>query len=1103
MFRSFAPGRSVVLGLISLALACAAPGAALAQSDTGEILITVVDASTGHPLGDARTILVGPQTASSLTTSAGVIHYTDVPAGIYRIRVIKRGYAQGVSKEFDVLPNRSIEVNVSLALSTGGLKVIGTVSAKSSVSLSTSDISENSPIRRLSDSLTDALDKIAGVSITQDATDPNGPVTVSLNGHDETQTAVTLDGIPLSAPGSAANLRQIGTDLFTGSSVSTSPSAGALGGGVNFRTLQPTQALQVKTSATTGTFDRSNEQFAATGSIGSLGIAVEHTDRDANSPLTFQDYEDQSGLTYPHEGESQSLGDFLKLRYRLGDERTSISATALTNNQHNYAICAQDVTVLPCGIGPNNENFSRFGFAYGTVQSLVGTVATQFTAYESSGTSDTDYADRFALLPNPTDDPNPADLCALGNFGALGGNGSNPGGGGGPPVFEPLPPDEYQETACPLLSTNTSLTRGVAYSASISQGRHTITLSGNTYDASNSSTPLAGSHFETAFTNAIAATSYQLADAIKSNDKLTLSPRISVADVTGLGTSLLGGFGASWRPRTQDTYGASINVGSAQPNLNVNRSFSDPVGARFDCGAHTAIVSGPGDTNGGAQSAVSLDANWTHQFLRSGGQLSFDAFSQVQTGQIINASIDEAAAYYPAGYLQTLYNVFQSPNVCGVNAALPAVFVSEPIGGTRRIYQGINASGRFGIGRYFVALPTYTLNVAELTAADARLQDGPSTTIVGAQLPNRPVHRAGITFDGYMPRSGIELLLNTQYTGANNQQNLGPYATVAAGISHGLGPGLITVFENNVFNTYGGVFATNAFDRPLPLSFGDGELRTIATPLTPRTISLSYTMNLGGPKPGPALASVSRALAQVPTPQPSGSPGARGGGLGRLQAVPPPAGTDPLAVATTREECTADDQIAVAPLLAAFRAYVTAYEAKSALPDVPFNTIVAHAATADASIPYYLEIRPNLGRPAGAPGAAGASGPGGREGRGGGGGGGFGGGGPRGEGGGGPGSPGGLEGGPVTVAPPPDGASAAAGPTQAERDAFRNSPAFKAFRGFTQCTYVTVLSSSDAKAKGIDTSAGRPRLLYVPTIGFVYVRPPELPQGGGSLKATQ
>jgi hypothetical protein len=1102
MFRSVRSLRFLAFALIVASTFASRPVPAAAQSDTGEIRIVVVDAATNAPLADARTILVGPQTAASLTTKAGEIHYTDVPVGIYRVRVFKRGFATGVSSEFDVLENRVETVRVALALGTGGLRVIGSVTAKSSVSVNSSDISDSSPIRRLSDSLTDALDKIAGVSVTQDATDPNSPVTVSLNGHDESQTAVTLDGIPLSAPGSTANLRGIGTDLFSGSSVSTSPSAGALGGGVNFRTLQPTQALQVKASATTGTFDRSNEQFATTGSIGPLGFALEHTDRDANSPLTFQDYEDQSGLTYPHEGESQSIGDFAKFRYRLGDERTTISGTALVNNQHNYSICARDVTVLPCGIGPNNENESRYGFAYGTIQSLVGTVATQVTGYTSSSISNTDDAARYALLPVVDAGSDPC-LPAGSAFGSLGGNSGVPGGSDVPPVFTPLPSDDYAETPCPSLATNSTLTRGIAYSASISQGRHTLALTGNTYSSIETSLPIAGSQYETSFTNAISSSSYQISDSFKSNDTLTLSPRLSIVNTTTLGTSLLGGFGATWRPSAQDTYGASANVGSSQPNISLNRSYSDPVGASFDCGARTASVAGPGDTNGGAQSAVSLDANWTHQFLRSGGQVSVDAFSQVQSGQLITASIREPVdgSYFPAGYLQTLYNVYQSPTVCGSAAAIPTVYVSEPVGGTRRIYQGINASGRFGIGRYFVALPTYTLNVAELTAASPRLDDGPSTTIVGAQLPGRPIHRAGITFDGYLPRSGTELLASAQYTGGNNQQSLGPYATFAAGVSHGFGPGVVTLFENNVFDTYGAYFATDAYDQPLPLSEGAGEFRSAARPLAPRTISLSYTVGVGGPKPGPAIASVSsRAVAQAtpapePEPNPSGSPGARrGGGLGRLVAVPPPPGTDPLALATTRDTCTADAATAAAPFFGAIRAYVTAYEAKQRTVDVPGLTIVAHPTSVDPKVPYYLELRPQFARPPGTPAGTDV---GGRR-RGGGGFGAPGGGGPPGEGGPGGGGPGGGgPGGPEGGGPPSDAQSGGGGAPNPQRSP---SPAQLAFRGFIGCSYVSVLSSTDAKAKGIDVSSGRPRLLYVPGIGFVFVRAPELPQGGGSLK---
>lgn len=1051
-------GRSLA-AVVALVLASSA--SVFAGTDTGEITISVVDSTTNAALANARTILVGPQTASSLTTAAGIIHYTDVPIGIYRVRVVLRGYDGSSSAEFDVLPNRAVNVRVALAASGGGLKTIGSVTARSNVTIASSDINDGSPIRRLSDSLTDALDKVAGVSVSQDATDPNSPVTVSLNGHDESQTAVSLDGIPLAAAGGTANLRAIGTDLFSGSSTSNAPGAGSLGGGVNFRTLQPTQALQVRATGTTGTFDRSNYQLSATGSVGSLGLAVQHTWRGANSPLTFENYRDQSGLTYPHEGESHNLGDFVKFRYRLGDERTTISGTALSNNYDASAICARDVTLLPCGIGPGNQNYGRFGFAYATVQSLVGTVATTLNVFESAGTENTDDVNRYALLPD------------------YGGGGGSTCGPGAPAFGAPL---GYTAQLCPALANGSNLNRGFAYSASIAQGKHTYALSGNTTASTNTSHPTAGSRFESTFTNAVVSSNYQLSDTYKVNDRLTLSPRVSLANSTGLGTSLLGGIGASWRPRVADTFGFSANVGSSQPNVNLNRSFSDPVSARFDCSAMTAIVGGPGDTSGGPQSAVSLDATWTHQFVRTGAQLSLDAFSQVQSGQSINATIAEPAGYFPAGYLGTLASVYASQGVCGA-APAPTVYVNEAVGGTRRVYRGLTASARFGIGRYFVALPNYTLNVAELTAASGRLSDGASTTIVGRQLPGRPVHRAGITFDGLLPRSGTELLLNGQFTGANNQQNLGAYATVSAGISHSFGPGRMTLFENNVFGTYGGMFATDTFARPLELSSG-GIFRTAATPLTPRTLSLSYTVNFGGARPAPALASVS-SVAQTragPADAVGASP-APGGN--RFTPVPPPPGVDPLSLATTRASCDATAQASAKPLLDSMRAYVAAYEAKATLPALATVEAIAHPLGLDPKIPYYLELRPKA--PAGgAPGAPGATVPAGRSG------GGF-----QRDGEGGPGGPGGP--------PPPDapvGAAPSGGAGGAASSGARGGTN-RFFRGFGACAYVTVLSSVDARAKGIVPQGGRPRLFYVPTIGFVFVRPPELRQGGGSLKASQ
>ncbi len=286
-----------------LAVACATGGVstvALAQSseNTGIIQITVKSAEGSALLSNARVFLLGPNVASALTTRSGIVKYTDVASGIYRVRVNKPGYRNSTSSAFELLGNKEVDVDVLLASnesaqtassdgSEGGMKIIGRVTAR--VTVSTHDVDENSAVRRISDSLVDALNTVAGVDVTQSSNDPDSPQTISLHGHDESQTAVTLDGIPLSAPGTAANLRGINTDLFTGASASFGARAGALGGGVNFTTLQPTQTWQYRLTAADGSFDKYNWSLGATGSLGKLGIAAMTTKRGGNNPLTFQD----------------------------------------------------------------------------------------------------------------------------------------------------------------------------------------------------------------------------------------------------------------------------------------------------------------------------------------------------------------------------------------------------------------------------------------------------------------------------------------------------------------------------------------------------------------------------------------------------------------------------------------------------------------------------------------------------------------------------------------------------------------------------------------------------------------------------------------------
>jgi Carboxypeptidase regulatory-like domain/TonB-dependent Receptor Plug Domain len=1116
------PGRwsvvALVLSLLAGMVGTTGPASAQSSSETGIIQITVKDAAAQQALADARVFLIGPTVASALTTKSGIVKYTDVPSGIYRVRVSKSGFTGVTSAAFEVLGNKQVAVDVDLGVQKpataqtsttnsnadiGGLKVIGSVRAR--VTVSTTDVDDSSGVRRISDSLTDALSTIGGVDVTQDSNDPNAPQTISLRGRDESQTAVTLDGIPLGAPGAAVNLRSINTDLFSGAGVNFGAQAGALGGSVNFRTLQPTQTWQTKFASSYGTFDKYNFQIGETGSLGKLGIALLHTKRAGNSPLTFQDYTDQSGLTYPHGGESANIGDFLKLRYGLG-ENTTLLFTALQNNQANSALCTQFVTPLPCGIGPDNGNSGKFQFMYGTVQTLIGQTALSVTGYVNDNRSMVNDLNRYLQIV-PGSRLNPG--CTTASATTL---------------------------LCPFASVSNSLARGIAASATMTRDKHTITLSGSTYAGITNSTPLVDSTgFVRASTFATASRQLQIADQFKVNDKLTLGPNLSYAGTTGAGSSILAGFSTAWRPTGNDSYSASVSVGSSQPANGLVRSFSDPYAARVNCFANTAQVSGPGDQPG-HQSALSYDASWTHSWAH--GQFSLSAYRQTQAGQLVGAQvtadslgIDPSSPYYQAiiGYYG---------NVCGTGGAIPSLYVQQQIGGTTRLYQGYTATARIGIGKNVVVIPSYSTTVADVTAANPAYVGLDSTLILDSQIPGRPLHTGNLTIDALQPWTGLEFLANARYVGANNNQRIAPYTIVNAGISHALGIGRITVFASNLFNTESGNFSTLQYAQPIPLS-GGGSLIQAANPNAPRQYTVTYSFNTGA-RPGAGFArSTTGRGAQTAATAGTQNQQPRGLGFGRLNFVPAPPGVDPLSVAASRTECTADVKPEATKVLGELAAAAKAYADGQPLPTVEGITVTPHG---DPKGTWYLGLGPNIpasviekmraartAAGAAAPGGQRAGGPGGP-------------GGPGGEGGP-PGGPGGFQ----------ERVTAQSADSQQRQRDFTPPPellaALRPLRSVAQCAYGTVLTTNEAKAKGYDvqpgvqvaaspapsSAPGAPApaaaaaapvpgaspapgaspgpngarrgggfggsaFYYAPTIGLFVVRPPDLGTGGGSVK---
>ncbi len=909
-----------------------------AQTDSGEISIVVTDAATKQPIGLARVLLDGAVITSELTGANGSVKFTDVPDGIYRARVVKRGYQSLTSASFDVLDGRIVTVSVALVGDSNGLKVIGTVSVKASATISSTSIDQNSPQRRLSDDLAGALNKLSGVSVTTSSDDSDATQTISLEGHDPSQTALTLDGIPLNAPGSAGNLRGFATDLFQGASVRTGAQIGGLGGSVSFTTLQPTLSWMSQVATSVGSNGKYNYSLAETGSFGKLGLAAQTIYRSAPSLVDGQYFLDGSGLAYSHDGDSDYYGNLLKLRYELTDSQ-ALTGTFLNSSRQTEIVCLRQGAppALPCGYGPNNWNDGSLQLYSLTDNALLGATQVQASLYSSTSTNELDEINRYidvstGPIPEPSSDPN--------GF------------------------------------TNTVKTNGFVVNATLpAKQRHTISFQAYGTASQNVTSPLVPQ--SAPFYNGTVSTNYDaftVTDTIHSSDKFTLAESAGVSTATGSGgITALGSVAATWRPTLKDTYSASYSLGGVAANPGRVNILSDPASLRFTCvgdsAQDTAYGSAPGQEPG-PSSSISYRVGYTHAL--HGGNVSLQLYRQIQAGVLlpilVNGSVLEAQGAFPIGYLQQVQQLYDSAAGCNVKSGTPfgaqQLYFSTPISGVKRIYQGAELTGYAALGN-LVVQPYYNVTVSTAESNSPYFINPYSITLSGQQLPNQPLQKAGVVFDYKAPHSALEWLADAQYTARNNPNNLPAYTTFDAGVTAELNRGTLTFAASNITNTYGGIFATPA-NAIAYQTLAGYTIPTIARPLTPRSYSVTYGVKFG---PGALASSQTGTAFNVPRgarggavgpggPEAPGAPGAAGGAPGPgggfrslLTPLPTSPPNDPLAVVSDPQRCSAADAAKAQTLSAELRSYVARIEAAKTASGYPAT--FAAPALPDAGVTYH------------------------------------------------------------------------------------------------------------------------------------------------------
>ncbi len=896
-----------------------------AQSDTGAIDIIVVDTTTKQPIELARVLLDGPVITSEITTKSGKVDFTDVPDGIYRARIVKRGYKSLTSDSFEVLDGRLVTVSFSLAPDTGGLKVIGEVTAKASATISSSSIDQNSPQRRLSTDLADALNKLSGVSVSTSSDDSDATQTISLEGHDPSQTQLTLDGIPLNAPGSTGNLGAFATDLFQGASVHMGPTLGGMGGSVSFSTLQPTLSWITQLQLSAGSYGRWNYSVGETGSFDKLGIAVQSVQRLYPSLVDGEVYLDASGLDYEHDGDSTVSGNVINARYEFGDSNT-LSGLFMNSARDTNVVCLRydgdPQTTLPCGYGPGNTDDTSTQLYSLTDNALLGATQLQTSVFSLDASTLYNQLARYV-------------------------NG------------EPSPNGYSTETKSTGYSINATLP---------AQQRHTISF--QSYGASSQflTTPLVPQ--AALYYNGNTTTEYsvtQATDTIHSNDKLTLAGSAGVSTATGnSGLSELVSGSANWRPSARDSYSASVAFSGAAATQGRSQILSDPASLRFDCNGNVAYGSAPGEQPGNS-SSNSVRVSYTHNL--HGGNVSLTVYRQVQNGVLlpvyVNGSVLNQLGELPLGYLAEVASIYNSPAGCNASRGTPftaqQLYMTTPVSGVQRVYQGAELTGYVTLGDLVIE-PYYNLTGAVANSSTYIFDNAYSITIPGQQLPNVPLQKAGIVLDYKAPHSILEWLADAQHVGTNNPNNLPAYTTYDAGVTAQLNTGTLTLAGTNLTNTYSGIFASPVNAVPFT-TLGGYEIPNIARPLTPRTFSATYSVKFG---PG-ALSSQTASTFHArgtgggggffggpsgAAPGSSGQAPQNGGGFRSLfSPLPQTPPADPFAVGTNPTTCSAESVAKARQLSAELKAFQAQIEAARTPAGYP-ATMAAPALT-DATLTYH------------------------------------------------------------------------------------------------------------------------------------------------------
>ena len=847
----------------TFAFACAALLLVLTSSvipayaaDTAVIEGTVNDQQTGLPVSGVGVSILGT-TKTATTNSGGGFSITGLPAGDYVLRLRRDGYSLSDSDTIVLKDGGIAQVTLVLqrteATQSQSLKTIATTAVSANTSLQrASTIYRTLDTNELAETGTyragDALRLLPGVNngITGDTAALGDDINLSIRGIGTLETVQTLDGHPIAfgVPGGynqqlspIMGLRAV--TVTYGSGGSDSLVVSAIGGVVDFQTINPTRDNRVILTQGYGTFDRLASNVQATGSLNSrLGYAVDLGVSGLDGPFKNA-YFPQPGSAFDP---SAPPGSYAYPLYK--DDSSTVARTALLKFRYE---------VTPS----SHLTFTNLNSEYWE---------------DKSGNGDGDYlpygpALAFGknLLKNKSaSDPCPAgEFQPLNQFGVPYGTGPNGQPDGGVPCETPVQYANFNtgfDGAGPAWQEFNFNDYNLRYDGTAGRNSYSVDAYTNRYldtvdrtfqlpyehvpgdQASWRNTNvvegglvahddlLLGSSETFGLGYSYLNTTYQFFKNAKPKGNPAIFTKAFLLDdvyrAPGSPLSIYANanFGVSSATYTafvdprlsviydithKDVVRAAVGATTTQPAGNeVNVPFTEsPLGGAgggkpINCSAPNSIGSAP-STILKPERGVDQELAYGHDF---GGDSQVQlALYDVNVFEKLYSTVipleQSGTAFIDPAYLQAQEQKLLATCPGADPAQLLAVSGTVNVGQLRA--RGFTFSGRQRIERKTYIDYDWTTDSTSIISAPTALLKSNETLILGSQLPNLPLHTLDVSLDHTFAKA-LEVRYSLHAVSANNTKNLPAYnfsdLTAATPLGHGTFSATISnLFSQNAF----------------------------------------------------------------------------------------------------------------------------------------------------------------------------------------------------------------------------------------------------------------------------------------------------------------